>query len=51
MILFKMNDIDGDGQTVEEGDCDDNDPNIFWGAEGTLRWYRPKLVMVRMIMM
>ena len=28
-------DIDGDGQTVEEGDCDDNDPNIFSGAEET----------------
>ena len=28
-------DIDGDGQTVEEGDCDDNDPNIFSGVEET----------------
>ena len=28
-------DVDGDGQTVEDGDCDDNDPNIFSGAPET----------------
>ena len=32
---FEELDQDGDGQSVEEGDCNDNDPNIFEGAEET----------------
>ena len=28
-----MNDVDGDGFTVEDGDCDDNDSSSFPGAE------------------
>ena len=27
-----ITDADNDGQTKDEGDCDDNDPNIYYGA-------------------
>ena len=33
--IQEVTDADGDGQTVEDGDCDDNDPNIFSGATET----------------
>ena len=26
-------DADGDGQSIEEGDCDDNNPDVYLGAE------------------
>ena len=28
-----LSDVDGDGQTIEEGDCDDGNPEVYLGAE------------------
>ena len=32
-VTVERGDVDGDGFTVEDGDCDDDDPDIFPGAD------------------
>ena len=37
MKMLKAGDLDGDGVDVFDGDCDDNDPSVYPGADDA--WY------------